>query len=47
MGLVHPRNPPVATLASFIIGGYDHNYVLFGLGPEAREKVKHGAAFTT
>ncbi|KAK2076233.1 hypothetical protein QBZ16_001165 [Prototheca wickerhamii] len=28
-------------------GGYDHNYVLFGLGPEAREKVKHGAAFTT
>lgn len=25
-------------------GGYDHNYVLFGLGPDAKDKVKHGMA---
>jgi aldose 1-epimerase len=25
--------------------GYDHNYVLFGLGPDAAEKVKHGMAY--
>lgn len=28
-------------------GGYDHNYVLFGLGPDAKEKVKHGMASET
>ena len=27
--------------------GYDHNYVLFGLGPDAKDKVKHGMAYTT
>jgi len=26
-------------------GGYDHNYVLFGLGPDAKDKVKHGMAY--
>jgi aldose 1-epimerase len=25
--------------------GYDHNFVLFGLGPNAKEKVKHGMAY--
>lgn len=28
-------------------GGYDHNFVLFGLGPEAREKVQAGMASKT
>ena len=26
-------------------GGYDHNFVLFGLGPEAKSKIVHGMAF--
>ena len=26
-------------------GGYDHNFVLFGLGPEAKSKVAHGMAY--
>ena len=25
-------------------GGYDHNYVLFGMGPQAREVAMMGAA---
>lgn len=25
--------------------GYDHNFVLFGLGPDAKDKVKHGMAY--
>lgn len=28
-----------------IARGYDHNFVLFGLGPDAKDKVKHGMAF--
>ncbi|GAB4816199.1 hypothetical protein N2152v2_003245 [Parachlorella kessleri] len=28
-------------------GGYDHNFVLFGLGPSAKDKVKHGRASDT
>jgi hypothetical protein len=35
--------PPVAGPAP---GGYDHNWVLFGLGPNAKAKVKDGMAST-
>ena len=28
-----------------IARGYDHNFVLFGLGPDAKDKVEHGMAF--
>ncbi|KAL6770755.1 AEP1 [Auxenochlorella protothecoides x Auxenochlorella symbiontica] len=37
---------PVGQRIAQTEGGYDHNYVLFGLGPAAKDRVKDGAAFS-
>lgn len=38
---------PVGARLAEVVGGYDHNYVLFGMGPQARFIVKHGMASST